>query len=193
MLHVACQERPPLVGSAAAAFGDGRRFSRRTRPGHGSLTWRPGSQPVGALVSDPTPLAGTHALRRHGRGNRCPRVRIRRRYRQDDERGNCCEAAWTLCHITPTRARTSGDAFLGRGSTRSSLIHHAKQIFVGSAMAVRGLSHVIRQRRPVEVEPGAIPPVGSTNRTDRRQHVHRGPGTATAGTFVSLNVGLDPQ
>ena len=52
------------------------------------------------------------------------------------------------------------DSFLGRG-IRSVEIdpNNAKHIFVGSAQAVRGLSHVIGEpRRHVPLEPGANAP-----------------------------------
>src|SRR5260370_13240705 len=86
----------------------------------------------------------------------------------------------------------SGDAFLGRGINQIVVDPtNPKHLFVGSALAVRGLSHVIGEPGETQrFEPGANP-VGVHESTDGGQtftEVWNGNGS----TFGVTDVGLDP-
>jgi len=160
-----------------------------------SWTWLTGVlalNSVGALVADPnnpnTLYVGT------GEGNRC---------------SSGCEAgvgiykttnggnSWTklpdACVSNATYScANSGDAFLGRGINQIVVDPtNPKHLFVGSALAIRGLSHVIGEPGETQrFEPGANP-VGVYESTDGGKtftEVWNGNGS----TFGVTDVGLDP-
>jgi hypothetical protein len=160
-----------------------------------SWTWLTGVldlNSVGALVADPnnpnTLYVGT------GEGNRC---------------SSGCEAgvgiykttnggnSWTklpdACVSNATYScANSGDAFLGRGINQIVVDPtNPNHLFVGSALAIRGLSHVIGEVGETQrFEPGANP-VGVYESTDGGQtftEVWNGNGS----TFGVTDVGLDP-
>jgi len=149
---------------------------------------------VGALVADPNDASGNTLYLGTGEGNRC---------------SSGCEAGvgvykttnggntWTklpdACVSNTTYSCVnSGDAFLGRGINRIVIDPtNPKHIFVGSALAIRGLSHVIGVGVETQrFEPGANP-VGVYESTDGGNtftEVWNGNGA----TFGVSDVGLDP-
>ena len=150
---------------------------------------------VGALVADPNDSSGNTLYLGTGEGNRC---------------SSGCEAGvgiykttnggntWTKlpdgCVGNATYSCVnSGDAFLGRGINQIVVDPTNRQhLFVGSALAVRGLSHVIGLPGETQrFEPGANP-VGVYESSDGGQtftEVWNGNGS----TFGVTDVGLDPQ
>jgi len=150
---------------------------------------------VGALVADPNDSSGNTLYLGTGEGNRC---------------SSGCEAGvgiykttnggntWTKlpdgCVGNATYSCVnSGDAFLGRGINQIVVDPTNRQhLFVGSALAVRGLSHVIGLPSETQrFEPGANP-VGVYESSDGGQtftEVWNGNGS----TFGVTDVGLDPQ
>ena len=83
------------------------------------------------------------------------------------------------------------DAFLGRGINAIVIDpNNAKHIFVGSAQAVRGLSHVIGNGGHTRLEPGANA-AGLYESTDGGKTFTRF-GTETIRTFGVTDIGLDP-
>lgn len=149
---------------------------------------------VGTLVADPNDASGNTLYLGTGEGNRC---------------SSGCEAGvgiyktmdggttWTklpdACVSNGTYSCVnSGDAFLGRG-INSIVIDptNPQHIFVGSALAIRGLSHVIGLPGETQrFEPGANP-VGVYESTDGGNtftEVWNGNGA----TFGVSDVGLDP-
>src|SRR5436189_2084474 len=148
---------------------------------------------VGALVADPNDSSGNTLYVGTGEGNRC---------------SSGCESgvgtfkttdggnSWTklpdACVSNTTyNCANSGDAFLGRGINQIVVDPtNPAHIFVGSALAVRGLSHVIGNGGQVRLEPGANP-VGVYESTDGGNtftEVWNGNGS----TFGVTDVGLDP-
>jgi len=162
-----------------------------------SWTWLTGVlalNSVGALVADPNDSSGNTLYVGTGEGNRC---------------SSGCEAgvgiykttnggnSWTklpdgCVSNTTYSCANSGDAFLGRGINQIVVDpSNPKHIFVGSALAIRGLSHVIGEAGETQrFEPGANP-VGVYESTDGGNtftEVWNGNGS----TFGVTDVGLDP-
>jgi hypothetical protein len=162
-----------------------------------SWTWLTGVlalNSVGALVADPNDSSGNTLYVGTGEGNRC---------------SSGCEAGvgiyktmnggdtWTklpdACVSNTTYScANSGDAFLGRGINQIVVDPtNPQHLFVGSALAVRGLSHVIGEPGETQrFEPGANP-VGVYESTDGGTtftEVWNGNGS----TFGVTDVGLDP-
>ena len=150
---------------------------------------------VGALVADSNDSSGNTLYLGTGEGNRC---------------SSGCEAGvgvykttdggstWTklpdACVSNATYSCDNpGDAFLGRGINQIVVDPtNPQHLFVGSALAIRGLSHVIGLPGETQrFEPGANP-VGVYESTDGGQtftEVWNGNGS----TFGVTDVGLDPQ
>ena len=149
---------------------------------------------VGTLVADPHDASGNTLYLGTGEGNRCSSgceagVGI---YKSTDG-GNTWTKLPDACVSNGTYSCVdSGDAFLGRG-INSIVIDptNPKHIFVGSALAIRGLSHVIGLPGETQrFEPGANP-VGVYESTDGGNtftEVWNGNGS----TFGVSDVGLDP-
>jgi hypothetical protein len=149
---------------------------------------------VGTLVADPNDASGNTLYLGTGEGNRCSSgceagVGI---YKTTDG-GNTWTKLPDACVSNGTYSCVnSDDAFLGRG-INSIVIDptNPQHIFVGSALAVRGLSHVIGLAGETQrFEPGANP-VGVYESTDGGNtftEVWNGNGA----TFGVSEVGLDP-
>src|SRR6266481_5728913 len=149
---------------------------------------------VGALVADPNDSSGNTLYVGTGEGNRCSSgceagVGI---YKTTDG-GNSWTKLPDACVSNATYScANSGDAFLGRGINQIVVDPtNPKHLFVGSALAVRGLSHVIGEPGETQrFEPGANP-VGVYESTDGGNtftEVWNGNGS----TFGVTDVGLDP-
>jgi len=128
-------------------------------------TWkqlRPGDldqTSVGTLALDPTDTKGDTLYLGTGEANRCSSgceagVGV---YKSTDS-GEHWKKLADSCVSNPTYpcVAPGNDAFLGRG-IRSIVIdpRNANHIFVGSAQAVRGLSHIIGNGGTTRVQPGA--------------------------------------
>ena len=105
---------------------------------------------------------------------------------------------WTKLHdacvsnAVYTCANPGKDAFLGRGI--SSIVvdpTNSNHIFVGSAQAVRGLSHVIGNGGTTRLEPGANAP-GVYESTDGGNHFTEVWNGNSATSFGVTKVALDP-
>jgi hypothetical protein len=149
---------------------------------------------VGALVADPNDSSGNTLYVGTGEANRC---------------SSGCEAGvgiykttnggntWTklpdACVSNATYScNNSGDAFLGRGISKIVVDPtNPQHLFVGSALAIRGLSHVIGLPGETQrFEPGANP-VGLYESTDGGQtftEVWNGDGAV----FGVIDAALDP-
>ena len=154
-----------------------------------------GQTSVGTLTLDPTDSEGNTLYLGTGEGNRC---------------SSGCEAGvgvyksidggehWAKlddkCVSNPTYSCVvpGNDAFLGRG-INSIVIdpRDGNHIFVGSALAVRGLSHVIANGSTTRLEPGANAPglYESTDGGVTFTEVWGGNNPSSVGVTV---VGLDP-
>jgi hypothetical protein len=162
-----------------------------------SWTWLTGVlalNSVGALVADPNDSSGNTLYVGTGEGNRCSSgceagVGI---YKTTDG-GNSWTKLPDACVSNATYScANSGDAFLGRGINQIVVDPtNSQHLFVGSALAVRGLSHVIGEAGETQrFEPGANP-VGVYESTDGGKtftEVWNGNGS----TFGVTDVGLDP-
>jgi hypothetical protein len=160
---------------------------------------------VGTLVLDPSDKKHDTLYLGTGEGNRCSSgceagVGI---YKSKDGGGHwtklpdtCVDNATYHC-VTPGK-----DAFLGRGINRIVIDpRNSNHIFVGSAQAVRGLSHVIGNGGTTRAEPGANEPglYESTNGGNTFTEVWDGtkptpptPPNTTKQSFGVTDVGLDP-
>src|SRR5947199_1173107 len=161
-----------------------------------SWTWLTGVlalNSVGALVADSNDSTGNTLYVGTGEGNRCSSgceagVGI---YKTTDGGNSWTKLPDACVNNTTYSCANSGDAFLGRGINQIVVDPtNPAHIFVGSALAVRRLSHVIGNGGQVRLEPGANP-VGVDESTD-------GGNTFTAdwngngSTFGVTDVGLDP-
>src|SRR5437773_4306466 len=149
---------------------------------------------VGALVADPNDSSGNTLYVGTGEGNRCSSgcesgVGI---YKTTDGGNSWTKLPDACVSNTTYNCANSGDAFLGRGINRIVVDPtNANHIFVGSALAVRGLSHVIGNGGQVRLEPGANP-VGVYESTDGGNtftEIWNGNGS----TFGITDVALDPM
>src|SRR5213595_3666808 len=148
---------------------------------------------VGALVADPNDASGNTLYVGTGDGNRCSSgcesgVGI---YKTTNGGNSWTKLPDACVNNTTYSCANSGDAFLGRGINQIVVDPtNPAHIFVGSALAVRGLSHVIGNGGQVRLEPGANP-VGVYESTDGGAtftEVWNGNGS----TFGVTDVGLDP-
>src|SRR5437762_5331227 len=162
-----------------------------------SWTWLTGVlalNSVGALVADPNDSSGNTLYVGTGEGNRCSSgceagVGI---YKTTDG-GNSWTKLPDACVSNATYScANSGDAFLGRGINQIVVDPtNSQHLFVGSALAVRGLSHVIGEAGETQrFEPGANPGgvYESTDGGNTFTEVWNGNGS----TFGVTDVGLDP-
>ena len=162
-----------------------------------SWTWLTGVlalNSVGALVADPNDSSGNTLYVGTGEGNRCSSgceagVGI---YKTTDGGNSWTKLPDACVSNTTYSCANSGDAFLGRGINQVVVDPtNSQHLFVGSALAVRGLSHVIGEAGETQrFEPGANP-VGVYESTDGGKtftEVWNGDGS----TFGVTDVGLDP-
>ena len=150
---------------------------------------------VGTLTLDPTDTKGKTLYLGTGEANRC---------------GSGCEAGvgiykstdngehWTKLDDTCVDNATykcvvpGNDAFLGRGINSIGVDpNNANHIFVGSALGVRGLSHVIGNGGGTRTEPDANA-VGLYESTDGGATFTMVWNGNTASSFGITDVGLDP-
>jgi hypothetical protein len=159
---------------------------------------------VGTLVLDPSDKKGKTLYLGTGEANRCSSgceagVGL---YKTTDGGGNWTKLAGACVNnATYTCVNPGKNAFLGRG-IRSIVIDptNSNHIFVGSAQAVRGLSHVIGNGGTTRVEPGANEPgvYESTDGGATFTEVWNGnkPDPAPGGGFQSFGINkvqLDPS
>jgi hypothetical protein len=161
-------------------------------------TWLDGGlalNSVGSLVADPNDPSGNTLYLGTGEANRCSSgcesgVGI---YKSTNGGDSWTKLADACVSNTTYSCATSGDAFLGRGISKIVVDpSNPDHIFVGSALAVRGLSHVIGNGGQVRLEPGANP-VGL-------YESHDGGATFTEvwngnnpSSFGVEDIALDPQ
>jgi hypothetical protein len=162
-----------------------------------SWTWLTGVlalNSVGSLVADPNDSSGNTLYVGTGEGNRCSSgceagVGI---YKTTNGGNSWTKLPDACVSNTTYSCANSGDAFLGRGINQIVVDPtNPNHLFVGSALAIRGLSHVIGEAGETQrFEPGANP-VGvyeSTNGGNTFTEVWNGNGS----TFGVTDVGLDP-
>jgi hypothetical protein len=160
-------------------------------------TWLDGSlqqNSVGTLVADPNDPSGNTLYLGTGEANRCSSgceagVGIYKSTNGGDswtKLSDTCVSNATYACVTPAT-----DAFLGRAISRIVIDpSNPSHLFVGSALGVRGLSHVIGNGGTTRIEPNANP-VGLYESTDGGKtftEVWNGNGA----TFGVIGVGLDP-
>jgi hypothetical protein len=151
---------------------------------------------VGQLVLDPSDKKHDTLILGTGEGNRCSSgceagVGL---YKSKDGGnhwakipGRCVSNATYAC-VTPGQ-----DAFLGRGINGIVLDpRNSKHMFVGSAQAVRGLSHTIGNGGTTRLEPGANQP-GLYESFDGGQTFTEVWNGNIANGFGVTDVGLDPR
>jgi hypothetical protein len=151
---------------------------------------------VGTLVLDPSDKSNNTLYLGTGEGNRCSSgceagVGI---YKSTDGGNHWAKLADTcVSNGTYSCASPGTDAFLSRG-INSIVVDptDASHIFVGSAQAVRGLSHVIGNGGTTRLEPGANAPglYESTNGGSTFTEVWNG---NNPNSFGVTDVGLDPS
>ncbi len=124
-------------------------------------TWLDGGlglNSVGALVADPNDPSGNTLYLGTGEANRCSSgcesgVGM---YKTTNGGNTWTKLADACVNSTTYSCNNSGDAFLGRAISEIVVDpSNAQHIFVGSAFAVRGISHVIGNGGQVRFEPGA--------------------------------------
>jgi hypothetical protein len=150
---------------------------------------------VGTLVLDPTDRKHDTLYLGTGEGNRCSSgceagVGV---YKSTDG-GNHWKKLDGACVSNSTYAcvNPGKDSFLGRGINGIVIDpRNGKHIFVGSAQAVRGLSHVIGSGGTTRAEPGANEP-GVYESTDGGKTFTEVWNGGIAGGFGVTDVGLDP-
>ena len=151
---------------------------------------------VGQLVLDPSDKKHDTLILGTGEGNRCSSgceagVGL---YKSKDG-GNhwakipgLCVSNATYACVTPGK-----DAFLGRGINGIVLDpRNSKHMFVGSAQAVRGLSHTIGNGGTTRLEPGANQPGLYESFDDGQTFTEVWNGNIPNG-FGVTDVGLDPR
>lgn len=150
---------------------------------------------VGALTIDPNDPTGNTIYLGTGEDNRCTSgceagVGIYRSTNGGDswtKLDDACVSNATYACVTPGH-----DAFLGRGIGRIVVDPgNSNHIFVGSALAVRGLSHVIGGGGQVRLEPGANAP-GVYESADGGQHFTEVWNGNDPASFGVTDVALDP-
>ncbi len=150
---------------------------------------------VGSLVLDPTDRKHDTLYLGTGEGNRCSSgceagVGV---YKSTDS-GNHWKKLDGTCvsNSTYTCANPGKDSFLGRGINGIVIDpRNGKHIFVGSAQAVRGLSHVIGSGGTTRAEPGANQP-GLYESFDGGKTFTEVWNGSIPGGFGVTDVGLDP-
>jgi len=150
---------------------------------------------VGALVLDPTDKKHDTLYLGTGEGNRCSSgceagVGV---YKSTDS-GNHWKKLDGSCVSNPTYTcvNPGKDSFLGRGINGIVIDpRNGNHIFVGSAQAVRGLSHVIGSGGTTRAEPGANQP-GLYESFDGGKTFTEVWNGSIPGGFGVTDVGLDP-
>jgi len=150
---------------------------------------------VGSLVLDPTDRKHDTLYLGTGEANRCSSgceagVGV---YKSTDS-GNHWKKLDGTCvsNSTYTCANPGKDSFLGRGINGIVIDpRNGKHIFVGSAQAVRGLSHVIGSGGTTRAEPGANQP-GLYESFDGGKTFTEVWNGSIPGGFGVTDVGLDP-
>src|SRR5881394_1632514 len=162
-----------------------------------SWTWLTGVlalNSVGALVADPNDSSGNTLYVGTGEGNRCSSgcesgVGI---YKTTNGGNSWTKLPDACVNNTTYSCANSGDAFLGRGINQIAIDPtNPAHIFVGSALAVRGLSHVIGNGGTTRLEPGANEP-GLYESTDGGATFTEVWNGNNASSFGVTDVGLDP-
>jgi hypothetical protein len=160
-------------------------------------TWLDGGlalNSVGTLVADPNDPSGNTLYLGTGEANRCSSgcesgVGI---YKSTNGGDSWTKLTDACVSNTTYSCVNSGDAFLGRGISKIVVDPtNPQHLFVGSAQAVRGLSHVIGNGGQTRLEPGANP-VGlyeSKNGGSTFTEVWNG---NDPGSFGVEDVDLDP-
>jgi hypothetical protein len=160
-------------------------------------TWLDGNlaqNSVGALTADPNDPTGNTLYLGTGEANRCSSgceagVGV---YKSTDggttwtKLGDACVSNSTYACVAAGQ-----DSFLGRGISKIVVDpSNSSHIYVGSALGVRGLSHVIGNGGTTRLEPGANNPglYESTDGGKTFTEVWNGNGS----TFGVINAGLDP-
>jgi hypothetical protein len=165
-----------------------------------SWTWLTGVlalNSVGALVADPNDSTGNTLYVGTGEGNRCSSgceagVGI---YKTTDGGNSWTKLPDACVNNSTYSCANSGDAFLGRGINQIVIDPTNKNhLFVGSALAVRGLSHVIGNGGTTRFEPGANEPglYESTDGGKTFTEVWDGTKPDAGLSFGVTDVGLDP-
>src|SRR5947207_4047513 len=163
-----------------------------------SWTWLTGVlalNSVGALVADPNDSSGNTLYVGTGEGNRCSSgceagVGI---YKTMNGGNTWAKLPDACVSNTTYSCANSGDAFLGRGINQIVVDPtNPKHIFVGSALAIRGLSHTVGvgTTETQRFEPGANP-VGVYEATDGGAPFTED-WTGNGSNFGVTDVGLDP-
>ena len=139
-----------------------QRAGRRTRTGSSSSPDQLDQNSVGALTLDPTDKKDNTLYLGTGEGTAArPAARPASASTSRPNGGNNWTKLADTCvsNATYTCATPGKDAFLGRGINAIVVDpRNANHIFVGSAQAVRGLSHVIGNGGTTRLEPGANEP-----------------------------------
>src|SRR5207302_1661853 len=152
---------------------------------------------VGALVADPNDSSGNTLYVGTGEGNRCSSgcesgVGI---YKTTNGGNSWTKLPDACVNNTTYSCANSGDAFLGRGINQIVVDPTKPQhLFVGSALAVRGLSHTVGvgTTETQRFEPGANP-VGVYESTDGGNTFTEVWNGNNPNSFGVTDVGLDPQ
>jgi hypothetical protein len=149
---------------------------------------------VGSLVADPNDPTGNTLYLGTGEANRCTSgcesgVGV---YKTTDGGNNWSKLADSCVSNATYACVNSGDAFLGRGISKVVIDPtNSQHIFVGSAQAVRGLSHVIGNGGQPRLEPGANP-VGLYESTDGGNTFTEVWNGNNPSSFGINDVALDP-
>jgi hypothetical protein len=150
---------------------------------------------VGSLVADPNDRSGNTLYLGTGEGNRCSSgceagVGV---YKTTDGGNTWTKLPDACVNNTTYSCNNSGDAFLGRGINRIVVDPtNAKHIFVGSALAIRGLSHTIGVGAESQrFEPGANA-VGLWESTDGGNTFTEVWNGNNPNSFGVTDVALDP-
>ncbi len=161
-------------------------------------TWLNGNlqqNSVGALTADPNDPSGNTIYLGTGEANRCSSgceagVGV---YGSTNGGGSWTKLADTCVSNATYACVTPGqDAFLGRGISKIVVQPgNPNHIFVGSALGVRGLSHVIGNGGTTRLEPGANAP-GLYESTDGGQTFTEVWNGNSSSSFGITDVSLDP-
>lgn len=159
---------------------------------------------IGTLILDPTDKTGNTLYLGTGEGNRCSSgceagVGL---YKSTDGGDHWTKLADSCVNNATYSCVNHGDAFLGRAISKIVIDPtNPSHIFVGSALAVRGLSHVIGNGGTKRVEPGANEPglYESTDGGATFTEVWNGAKpdviaeSGLQGSYGINDVGLDPS
>jgi hypothetical protein len=149
---------------------------------------------VGSLVADPNDPTGNTLYLGTGEANRCGSgcesgVGV---YKTTDGGNNWTKLADACVSNTTYSCANSGDAFLGRGISKIVIDPtNSNHIFVGSAQAVRGLSHVIGNGGQTRLEPDANP-TGLYESNDGGKTFTEVWNGGSSSSFGVTDVGVDP-